>query len=246
MIKYITSRKNEIVKKTIDLKNSKTQNNEKKFIIEGEHLLEMANKANNICYVITSKHINYINQDIDQYIVTEDILNKISSQKSAPSVIAICSFVNENVDEEKNLIYLDKVQDPGNVGTILRTALAFSFFNVLISNDSANKYNEKTIQASQGAIFNLNIKTIDYSYIKKLKTVGYKIVVTTLNKDSIKLNNFKLKNDEKYVFVFGSEGKGVRQEIIDLADIKVFIEINNIDSLNVGIAAGIFLYNFRN
>ncbi len=242
MIQYITSRKNQIVQKTISLRNNKKSQEEKKFVIEGEHLFEMAIKANNICYVITTKHINNVDENIDQYIVTKDIIEKISTSKSAPDVIAVCNYINDSIKLSNNLIYLDNIQDPGNLGTILRSALAFSNFDILISNDSVNKYNDKAIQASQGAIFNLNIENSDIDKLKKLKTQGYKIVVSILSKDAIKLDDFKFDTNEKYVFVFGNEGQGIKKEIIDLADYKVFIEMSNIDSLNVGVAASIILY----
>jgi RNA methyltransferase, TrmH family len=242
MIQYITSRKNQLVQKTISLRNNKKSQEEKKFVIEGEHLFEMAIKANNICYVITTKHINNVDENIDQYIVTKDIIEKISTSKSAPDVIAVCNYINDSIKLSNNLIYLDNIQDPGNLGTILRSALAFSNFDILISNDSVNKYNDKAIQASQGAIFNLNIESSDIDKLKKLKTQGYKIVVSILSKDAIKLDDFKFDTNEKYVFVFGNEGQGIKKEIIDLADYQVFIEMSNIDSLNVGVAASIILY----
>ncbi len=246
MIQYITSRKNKIVLETIDLRKNKIQQEKRLFIIEGEHLLEMANNANNLSYVLTTKHLNNINQDVDQYIVPKDILEKISINKSAPNVISVCKFINDKINVTSDIICLDCIQDPGNLGTIFRSSLAFSYFDILISKDSVNKYNEKVVQSSQGAIFNLNIESFDINELKKFKNKGYKIVVTTLTKDSINLADFKKKSDEKYIYVFGNEGKGVRKEIQDIADYKIFIEMKNIDSLNVGVAAGIVLYSLKN
>ncbi len=245
MIQYITSRKNKIVLETIDLRKNKIQQERRLFIIEGEHLLEMANNANNLSYVLTTKHLNNINQEIDQYIVPKEILEKISVSKSAPNVIGVCKFINDTIKVTNDIVCLDCIQDPGNLGTILRSSLAFSYFDILISKDSVNKYNEKVVQASQGAIFNLNIESFDINTLIDFKKNGYKIVVTTLAKDSINLADFKKKPNEKYVYVFGNEGNGVRKEIQDIADYKVFIEMKNIDSLNVGVAAGIVLYNLK-
>lgn len=246
MIKTVTSRKNEIVLKTLDLRKNKIQFEEEKFIIEGEHLLDMALKSKNVLYILTTKHLNFVDEKINQYIVTKDILEKISTSKSAPNVIAVCSFVKNKLINSKNLVYLDRVQDPGNLGTILRTCLAFSYFNILISEDSANIYNDKVIQSSQGAIFDLNIESISPNDIIKYKNLGYKIVATSLEKDAINLSNFSNNDNEKYLIIFGNEGNGVRKEILELADYRIFIEMKNIDSLNVGVAAGIVLYNFKN
>ncbi len=245
MIQYITSRKNKIVLETIDLRKNKIQQERRLFIIEGEHLLEMANSANNLSYVLTTKHLNNINQEIDQYIVPKEILEKISVSKSAPNVIGVCKFINDTIKATNDIVCLDCIQDPGNLGTILRSSLAFSYFDILISKDSVNKYNEKVVQASQGAIFNLNIESFDINALIDFKKNGYKIVVTTLAKDSINLADFSKETNEKYIYVFGNEGNGVRKEIQDIADYKIFIEMKNIDSLNVGVAAGIVLYNLK-
>lgn len=246
MIKTVTSRKNEIVLKTLDLRKNKIQFEEEKFIIEGEHLLDMALKTKNVLYILTTKHLNFVDEKINQYIVTKDILEKISTSKSAPNVIAVCSFVKNKLINSKNLVYLDRVQDPGNLGTILRTCLAFCYFNILISEDSANIYNDKVIQSSQGSIFDLNIERISPNDIIKYKNLGYKIVATSLEKNAINLSNFLNNDNEKYLIIFGNEGNGVRKEILELADYRIFIEMKNIDSLNVGVAAGIVLYNFKN
>ncbi len=245
MIQYITSRKNKIVGDTIDLRKNSVSLEKKLFVIEGEHLLEMALKSKNILYVLTNKHLNNIPDEIDQYIVTDDILSKISVSKSAPSVIAVCKYINESIKEDQNIIYLDNVQDPGNLGTILRSSLAFGVFNVLISNNSVNKYNEKAIQASQGSLFSLNIESCNTNKLIDLKKKGYKIIVTLLDLEAIKLSSFNFSKNEKYVIVFGNEGQGVSKDVIALADKKVFIEMDNIDSLNVGVAASICLYKLK-
>jgi rRNA methylases len=242
MIQYITSRKNKIVLDTIDLRKNKISNEKKLFVIEGEHLLEMALKANYVAYILTNKHLNNIDDNIDQYIVTDDILSKISVSKSAPNVIAVCRYIDSKINNTKNILYLDNVQDPGNVGTILRSSLAFSVFNVLLSDDSVSKYNEKVIQASQGSLFSLNIQTCNFKEIEQFKKIGYKVVVTVLSSESIKLNDFKFNDKDKYVLVVGNEGQGIRKDILSIADYRLFIEMKNIDSLNVGVATSIVLY----
>jgi len=122
MIQYITSRKNKIVEQTINLRDNKISNEKKQFVIEGEHLFEMALKANNISYILTTKHINNIPDEYNQYIVTKDILEKISLNKSVPEVIAVCNYVNESIDLSNRIIYLDVIQDLGNLATIFGSA----------------------------------------------------------------------------------------------------------------------------
>ena len=159
-------------------------------------------------------------------------------------MIAVCNYFNDEIKNSNKIIYLDAVQDPGNVGTILRTSLAFSYFNIILGKGSASKYNSKVISASQGAIFNINTEIGDVETLLNLKKQGYKIISTLLDKDATKLDDLKISKDEKVIFVFGNEGQGISDEIKNISDDKVFIEMKNIDSLNVGVAASILMYKF--
>lgn len=241
MIKTITSNTNEFIKYLNKLKDTSFSKKENKALIEGEHLVNEAKDY--LLAILTLKEVKGL--EIDQYIVTEEILKKLSSGKSFSKIIGLISLKKEEPIKSNVLIYLNRVQDPGNVGTIFRTSLAFSYFDILIDEGSSYKYNPKVIQASQGSIFKLNIINSDYSHLISLKKEGYKIIVTALNNNSIYLKDFKLKDNEKYVIVFGNEGQGVSKEIIDIADHVLKIDINNIDSLNVAIASGIILYSLK-
>ena len=241
MIKTITSNTNEFIKYLNKLKDTSFSKKENKALIEGEHLVNEAKDY--LLAILTLKEVKGL--EIDQYIVTEEILKKLSSGKSFSKIIGLISLKKEEPIKSNVLIYLNRVQDPGNVGTIFRTSLAFSYFDILIDEGSSYKYNPKVIQASQGSIFKLNIINSDYSHLISLKKEGYKIIVTALNNNSIYLKDFKLKDNEKYVIVFGNEGQGVSKEIIDIADYVLKIDINNIDSLNVAIASGIILYSLK-
>lgn len=242
MIKKIDSLDNKIIKYTLKLKENKYQKEEKKYIIETFHLLNMS--LNDLEYVFTLEKLE-LPENITQYIVNQKILEKLSSNKSFSKVIGVVRINEKNIDYSKDIVYLDNIQDPGNVGTILRTSLAFSYFNVALSTDTASIYNYKTIQSAQGSLFNLNIEHFDLDKLKELKKEGYKILVTTLSNDSIFINEFKRNNNEKLIIVLGNEGNGVRKEIIDISDYKIKIDISNIDSLNVGVASGIILYSLK-
>lgn len=241
MIKTITSNTNQFIKYLNKLKDTSFSKKENKALIEGEHLVNEAKDY--LLAILTLKEIKGL--DVDQYIVTEEILKKLSSGKSFSKIIGLISLKKEEKIKSNVLIYLNRIQDPGNVGTIFRTALAFSYFDILIDEGSSYKYNPKVIQASQGSIFKLNIINSDFSNLVSLKKEGYKIIVTALNNNSIYLKDFKLLDNEKYVIIFGNEGQGVNKEIIDIADYILKIDINNIDSLNVAIASGIVLYSLK-
>ena len=242
MIKEIKSLDNKIIKYTLKLKENKYQKEEKKYIIETYHLLEMSLK--DLEYVFSLSPLE-LPENIIQYIVTEDILKKLSSNKSFSKVIGVVKMNEKPLDYSYDILYLDNLQDPGNIGTILRTSLAFSYFNIGLSLNTCSIYNSKVIQSAQGALFNLNFERFEIERLKELQKEGYKILVTTLSNDSIFINEFKRKMNEKLIIVVGNEGNGVRKEIIDISDYKIKIDISNIDSLNVGIATGITLFELK-
>ena len=242
MIKEIKSLDNKVVKYTLKLKENKYQKEEKKYIIETYHLLEMSLKDLEYVFCLSPLELP---ENIIQYIVTEDILKKLSSNKSFSKVIGVVKINEKPLDYNHDILYLDNLQDPGNIGTILRTSLAFSYFNIGLSLNTCSIYNSKVIQSAQGALFNLNFERFEIERLKELQKEGYKILVTTLSNDSIFINEFKRKMNEKLIIVVGNEGNGVRKEIIDIADYKIKIDISNIDSLNVGIATGITLFELK-
>lgn len=239
MIYKIESDENKIVKYVNKLKNPKYIKEEKKFIIEGFHLLEMAN-LEDIDFVLTLEKLD-LDSSINQYIVNEKIMKKLSINKSFSKVIAVCRIRNNEKIEGDLILYLDNLQDPGNIGTILRTALAFNI-KTIISTSLVTFYNQKTIQSSQGAIFHLNLLKGDDKILFGLKK-DYKLIATSLNENTIDLREFNWPN--KVVLIVGNEGNGVSKEILNMADSTIKIPIENIDSLNVGIATAILIYNFK-
>lgn len=240
MIKEIRSRQNELVKEVAKLSDAKARKQQKLFRVEGFHMLEMAKEANLIHSVFTLKEIKDLELKIPQYLVSEEVLEKLSFTKTPQGVVCVCHLLNEKPIKSDKVLYLDGVSDPGNLGTILRTALAFGYDDVILSKNCCSIYNEKTLQASQGAIFKLNIVTdLDLS---KLKADGYQILATEI-KGSISLE--EVAKPKKLVLVLGNEAHGVSEEILKLADKRIRIDIKNIDSLNVAIAGAIAMFKFK-
>ena len=237
----ITSKTNSKIKDLVRLHKSKEREKMGYFLVEGFHMLEMALKANVVKEVYTLKQLD-LPSDITQYLVTEEIIDKISINKSSQGVVAKCVLLKKKLNNQDKIIYLDNISDPGNLGTILRTALAFDYFDVIKSPNSVSIYNEKSLSATQGAVFELNIIDKDYEVLLDLKNRGYLIVVTSL-RNAMLLSDITI--PQKCVLVFGNEGQGVRKEILEIADITIKIPINNIESLNVGVAAGILMHHFR-
>lgn len=155
-------------------------------------------------------------------------------------VMKIPKYSLEN-EENKNIILLDKVQDLGNIGTIIRSCNAFGVDTILCTSGTADVYSPKAVRATMGGILNVKIIYLDdIEKLNLLKKMGYKIVTTSLKTqnsiDSIDYNN-------KYIFVMGNEANGVSKEILDISDFVVKIPMNEkIESLNVGVATSIILY----
>ena len=174
MKETITSLQNKIVKEVYSLKDNKNIKEKHMFLVETMHLVEMA--KDNLEYVLTLNEIPSIS--CKQYIVNKVILEKCSNNKSYSKVIGVVKQLEFEFVKDDTLIYLDNIQDPGNLGTILRTCLALNIKNIIVSKDCCSIYNLKAIQSSEGALFKVNIKVGDISLLKNLKEEGMKNVKT--------------------------------------------------------------------
>jgi len=232
MIVKIESRQNQRIKDLVKLSNPKTSKEQKLFKIEGFHALEMAKDSGLLVSVFTTKEIKGL--DVLQYVVSKEIMESISSAKSPQGVICVCKYLEEKPIKSDKVLLLDDVSDPGNLGTLLRTALAFGYNDVILK-EGCSQYNEKVLQSTQGAIFNLNI--VNNFDINKLKE--YEIIATEI-KGSVDLST--ISKIGKHILVLGNEAHGVSEEILNLASKRVKIEIKNIESLNVAIAGAIAMF----
>ena len=178
-----------------------------------------------------------LNETYD-YTVNPEILKKLSSQKSGTKEIAVVKKIEEKKVEGDKILILDNIQDPGNLGTIIRSAVAFNISTIILSDDCVDLYNDKVIRSSEGMIFNINIvrkKLIEI--IPKLKENGYTIYATTVNGKGY------FENDSKIALVIGNEGNGIKEDILNLCDKNITIKMNKeCESLNAGVAASILMY----
>ncbi len=233
----IESKANTFYKELLKLKKGSADRG--LFLAEGEDLLDEAIRAHAVkAIILPSQKYGYKNDlNIDTYFLKESLYRELASYKSLPPVISICQ---KNYDSEfgKRVIYLDGVQDPGNCGTIIRTALAFSYSAVVLSNDAVSLYNNKVIQSTKGALFHLPIGRED---LESLKSKGYNIYLTTLaGEDERKIACLQ----EPFCLVFGNEGTGIRKEHLTMGK-QLKINMSGIDSLNVAVSSGIFMYRFQ-
>ena len=229
----ITSIHNDNVKYWVSLKNKKIRDKERKFIVEGDHLIEEARKNNLIEYIISC-----VDEDADFY-VTKEIMEKISDQKSISYNAAVVKFIPED-SVNGNVIILDNLQDPGNLGTIIRSSVAFNIDTIIISDTSVDLYNPKVVRATEGMIFNLNIIRRNLEeIIPVLKNLGYKIVGTDVNEG----NDVRNISKENVAIIIGNEGNGMSENVKEMCVEFINIKINkSCESLNAGVAASIIMY----
>lgn len=237
----ITSTSNNTIKTLIKLKQKKYRDETGYYLVEGEHLVEEAMKAKQVECLISTKDIT---SDLPIVIVSNEVMSKLSFTKSPQFIMAKCKIKKEKklIDGKRYLI-LDDLQDPGNIGTLIRTALAFSIDQVILSNNCVDLYNDKLLRSMQGANFHISCIYDD------LKTV-----ISTLKKNNVKIIGSALENgqdikqikiSEKMAFIVGNEGNGMNKDILEECDYVGYIPINTIESLNVAIAGSIMMYYFK-
>ena len=236
----INSTNNDKVKYFRKLRNKKYIEEYKKYIVEGYHLVLEAIKANVVDEIILLEGEEF-NTDKKVTYVSHNVLKSISKLESVPNIMAVCTtFPDKSVSGNKILL-LDNVSDPGNIGTIIRSAVAFNIDTVVFSKDSVNIYNDKLIRATQGMFFYINIVKNDLNIIiDELKNKGIKVIGTSLKSNKYLSDIKKL---EKYALIVGNEGNGVKKDLLNKSDILIKIKMNDkCESLNVAVASAIVMH----
>lgn len=232
----ITSVKNQTVKDLITLKTSKSRKNTNTFLVEGEHLVNEARLNNVLIKAYT------IDESLEGELVSEEVMNKICSTSTCVTQIGVCKLLSKDEICDKVLI-LDGIQDPGNLGTLLRSAKAFDFNTIFLADGTCDIYNDKVIRSSQGAIFKLNfIKGDKLEFIKELSKT-HKVYNTNV-RNGIDVRKANVSN--KLALILGNEGYGVSDEINHLNLDSLYIDMSNMESLNVGVAGSILMYEIKN
>ncbi len=236
----ITSLSNETLKSWMRLHHKKHRDQTNTFLIEGRHGVEEAIKANH-CVSVWTTDASIIDFDGPIYVSEQHILNKLSSVMSNIDMIGLCNIPILPIKKYHRLFLCDGIQDPGNLGTIIRSALAFGFDGIYLSQNSVDFTNEKVVRATQGAIFQLPIHVVDLE--ETLTHLNEKGVLTVgLSVDQTLIKDCEA--HDQMAFVLGNEGQGITPTILKQCQLQLTIPIINIESLNVGITAGIIAYQF--
>jgi len=244
----ITSLQNTQVKKWKKLHARKYRDRMQKFLIEGFHLVEEADKSDWEMETIIVQNGTTIPDWINESKVTavnDRVFSEIT-QTDTPQGIAAVVYMKEVVPKTDEYILLtDAIQDPGNLGTIIRTADAAGFSKIIVGSGTVDPFNDKAIRASQGSIFHVSLEKRDLiEAIQELKKSNYTVWASALDEAA---DYSELTVDGKAALIVGNEGAGISEAVLKEAGQKVKIPIfGEAESLNVSVAAGILMYKMRN
>ena len=249
----ISSTKNEKIKELVKLQTAKGRKKAGMYLLEGEHLVEEAIKerAQIKLIVVTSNRLedykNLLAQaDVQVLVVSQDVFHKLSMTETTQGILAVVEIVKQEILPHKGrFIVLDAVQDPGNLGTIVRTADAAGFDAVVLGTGTVDLYNDKVLRSMQGSHFHIPVFQANLQeYLPILKEKGVQVAVTALHRDSKDYS--VLQGAIDVAIVVGNEGQGVSDDVIDLADIEVTIPMfGKAESLNVAIASALLMYKTK-
>jgi len=234
-----TSIENKKIKNIKKLYTKKYRDEYNEFLIEGEHLVLEAYKKGILKELILEEGTDF-KLDVETSYVTSNILKYISELSNPSKIMGICKKIGPKEAGNK-IVMLDSIQDPGNLGTIIRSSVAFNVDTIILNKSCVDLYNSKVLRATQGMIFNINIIEEELKkIIPELIEKNYKIYGTKVNGGkSLK----DIEKTDKFAIIMGNEGRGVKPEILDMCSDYIYIDMNkNCESLNVGIATSIILY----
>lgn len=249
----ITSKDNSIIKEIKKLKDRKVRSAKGEFIVEGFRFVEEALKSDyevKTLIIEESVESKLSSYNIDKYLdsintiyVTKSIMKLLASTETPQGVLAVVKNKDiELVDDDGFYIFCDKVQDPGNLGTIIRTAHASGALGVILRKGTVDLYNDKTLRSTMGSIFNVPVvyDNDDLDTILSLKNNGFKIISSSLDTD---YNFYDIDLTGKCIIVVGNEGNGISSEIFAISDEKFKIPMpGGAESLNVGIATSVIAF----
>lgn len=243
----ITSKDNEIIKNIKKLKEKKYRLDS--YIVEGIKMVKEAISENQEIALIAIREdfkIDFDTKNTKIITISNKIFNDISDVKTPQGILAVIKK-NQNNQIETNSNYilaLDSLQDPGNMGTIIRTADSANINQIIINKTTVDPYSPKVIRSTMGAIYRTNIIEVEdlKATLKEMKLKGFQIITTDLKATQ---SIYDINYNNKTVVVIGNEANGVSQEILQTADKKVIIPmLGKTESLNASIAASIMIYEY--
>lgn len=226
------------------LKQKKFRDEHQLFVVEGEKLVkEAVNSDHKVLQIVSTKPFDIPQDDQVKFLqCDEHVMKGISSLKTAPGIMAIVAMKEqEEIDGNGLILALDRIQDPGNLGTIIRSADAFGLRYIICSQDTVDVYSSKVVQASMGSVFRVQIHYLDLALFIENQKTKRKIYASHLNGENV----YDHPLDQSSVLIMGNESKGVAQELVNVADQLIKIPTpGKAESLNVSMATTVLLSEF--
>ena len=251
-MKVINSLDNPLIKKFRSLSVKKYREQFGLCLIEGEKVVREAIKIGGMVenLLISANKKDYYNSIIKEYndlviIVSDEIIKSLTSAVTNQGIVAVAKIREPKpISLKNNLIVLDRLQDPGNLGTIIRSSVASGYMDIVLV-DSVDPYNDKTIRSASGTIFYPNfIKMKQDEFNEFVKISGINLVIADMDGESI-YGDFNV--NSPYAIVVGNEGQGVSDEMLSLPHQKISIPMANVvESLNAGVSASVIMFHLAN
>jgi len=244
----LTSRRNSICQHIKKLGANKSYRDEHgQFLCDGKKLFDEAvNGGAEIEFVLTSESLEHsLPSSTKVYHAQDSLIDSLSPLKNSQGLLFVCRTpqASDHTFHSGTHILLDRVQDPGNVGTIIRSAYAFGVESILLTEGCADIYNLKTMRASMGAVFKQKIYLTCLLELHEFKESGVKVIGASNDSGSKDIKHANLKNA---IIILGSEGQGIAESLLELCDEKIRIPIKpDCESLNVATAASIIMWEAR-
>ncbi len=251
-MKEIRSKDNRIFKECLKLSQKKYRDKEGLYLIEGENLIAEVPQQDLKYLICSQSYLQQFSSEREGYVMADSLFQKIAQTETSQGVLAVVRKPDFSAEDLKtvtkpsdNVVVLDRLQDPGNIGTIIRTAEGAGYKAVIAIKGTADVFSPKTIRAAAGSVFRIPIIQVeDNRELKRLTDLLRKrLVVTGFDTDKYYFDEDLSKG---VALVIGNEGNGVAEELMELADIIVKIPMDgNLESLNASVAAGILMYEAK-
>ncbi|MDD3999523.1 MAG: RNA methyltransferase [Bacilli bacterium] len=239
-MKKILSGDNNYIKELLKLHKRKYREQRRSFLLEGYHLISEAKTGKFLKQVLITNESDFV-EGVENILVSEAIIKKLAFTITPQPIIGVCEYFPDYELIGERFLLLDDIQDPGNLGTLVRTSLGFGIDMVILGSNSVDIYNDKFIRGSQGSVFKTKVikrdllNTIDVLKAKDIYIIGTSLLGKPLQ---------NLEALSKYALILGNEGRGVDEKILSKTNINVLIETRpRLESLNVAIAGGIIMHH---
>ena len=241
MIKDITSTENRIYKQTKKLLNRSERNKAKMFIAEGQRIVQDAVQAGVVEYIFVSCDYEGAKYDLPVYRVSEKMFSALSDTETTQGILAVCKMTGYNIEDidGDTLLICDGVSDPGNLGTLIRTAECSGVRGIVLLKGTVDPYSPKVVRSTMGSIFRMPVYFAQVRDIEE-RLGDYSLIATVLDGSE---DLYDITFPKKTAVVVGNEAHGISKEIADMAQIRTLIPMcGKAESLNASVAGSVVMY----